>query len=107
MSLSLLLSLLGEELHLWDQRQSVSSRAVRIKGESRARLGASRNIGKEEHEQRSIYNNYTAETHYNSWIDFSQHASIPRHYPLYDVSPSTRSYIYVLNQFSMVNIMSL
>jgi hypothetical protein len=36
-----------------------------------------------------IYNNYIGETHYKSWIDFSQHASIPRHHPLYNMSPST------------------
>jgi hypothetical protein len=42
--------------------------------------------------------NYINETHYVS-IDFSQHASILCHYPLYVMSPSTRSYIYFFNRF--------
>jgi hypothetical protein len=54
-----------------------------------------------------IYSNYIDGTHYKSWRDFSQHASITRHYPLYKMSPFTISYIYVFNQFSVVNMMSL
>jgi hypothetical protein len=54
-----------------------------------------------------IIYNYIDRTHYKSSIDFSQNASIPRHHPPYVMSPSTRSYIYVFNRFSLVNIMSL
>jgi hypothetical protein len=46
-----------------------------------------------------IYKTY--ETHYKPWLDFSQYASIPRHHPLCAMSPSTKSHIYVLNQFSV------
>jgi hypothetical protein len=45
----------------------------------------------------SIYNNYICETHYKSWINFSQHARGPCHHPLdllltckLSTSPSTR-----------------
>jgi hypothetical protein len=62
----------------------------------------------------SIYNNYIGETHYKSWIDFSQHASIPRYHPLYTMSPSTTRHviihqtsIHVFKRFSMVNNMYL
>jgi hypothetical protein len=50
---------------------------------------------------------YIDGTHYKSWIDFSQHANISCHYPLYTMSPSTRSYIYIFNRFSVVNIIFL
>jgi hypothetical protein len=53
-----------------------------------------------------IYKNYIGEIHYKSWLDFSQHASIPRHHPLCAMSPSTirhssstKSHIYVFNRF--------
>jgi hypothetical protein len=55
----------------------------------------------------SIYNNYIDETHYKSWIDFSQHASVPRHHPLYAMSPSIKPSIYVFKRFFVTNSMYL
>jgi hypothetical protein len=40
-----------------------------------------------------IYKTYIGETHYKSWLDFSQHASTPRHHPLCAMSPSTISHV--------------
>jgi hypothetical protein len=42
-----------------------------------------------------IYKTYIGETHYKPWLDFSQHASIPRHHPLYVMSPSTIRHVII------------
>jgi hypothetical protein len=42
-----------------------------------------------------IYKTYIGETRYKSWLDFSQHASIPRHHPLCAMSPSTIRHVII------------
>jgi hypothetical protein len=43
----------------------------------------------------TIYKTYIGETHYKSWLDFSQHASIPRHHLLCVMSPSTIRHVII------------
>jgi hypothetical protein len=49
---------------------------------------------------------YIGETHYKSWLDFSQHASIPRHHPLCAMSPSTIRHV-IIHQITNLCLKSI
>jgi hypothetical protein len=53
-----------------------------------------------------IYKTYIGETHYKSWLDFSQHASIPRHHPLCAMSPSTIRHV-IIHQITYLCLQSI
>jgi hypothetical protein len=60
-------------------------------------------------EARSPHNidkTYIGETHYKSWLDFSQHASIPRHHPLCVMSPSTIRHV-IIHQITYLCLKSI
>jgi hypothetical protein len=53
-----------------------------------------------------IYKTYIGETHYKLWLDFSQHASIPRHHPLCAMSPSTIRHV-IIHQITYLCLKSI
>jgi hypothetical protein len=55
---------------------------------------------------RLIYKTYIGETHYKSWLDFSQHASISCHHPLCAMSPSTIRHV-IIHQITYLCLKSI